>query len=135
MKVVGISAVVSNDNPAAISELWRRFYYEKVSDKIPNKISNDVVSVYTHYQGDHTKPYTVIIGHEVDENNTPVPDGFDGTNINNTNHIKYTVTGKLPDVVIQKWAEIWNSGRERTYIADYDVHHTDGSVDICVEFK
>lgn len=135
MKVIGISAVVSNDNPAAISELWRRFYSEKISDKILGKISNDVISVYTHYQGDHTKPYTAIIGHAVYENERSLPDGCDFVNINNTRHTKYTVTGKLPDVVIQKWTEIWNSGRERTHIADYDVHHDNGSVDIYVEFK
>lgn len=134
MKILGISAVVSNDNPAAISELWHRFYTEKVSDKIPRKISYDVVSVYTHYQGDHTKPYSVILGYEVGENEDILPDGLKLVSINNENHTRYTVTGKLPDVVIQKWTEIWNSGRKRAYIADYDIHHADGSVDIHVQF-
>lgn len=134
MKVIGISSVVSNDNPEAIAELWRRFYTEKISDKIHEKTSNGIISVYTHYQGDHTKPYTVILGHVVDENDNTIPNGLDHVNINNTD-TKYTVIGKMPDVVAQKWMEIWNSGQKRTYIADYDIHYANGSVDIFVEFK
>jgi predicted transcriptional regulator YdeE len=135
MKVIGISKIVSNANPEDIHELWQRFYSENISEKILNKSSNNIISVYTRYQGDYTKPYTIIIGHEVTEQDFLGVSELDHVEINNTNHTKFVVTGKLPDVVIQKWIEVWDSERERTYIADYDVYHQDGSVTIYVEFS
>lgn len=133
MKVVGISKIVSNVNPEGIGQLWKRFYSENISDKIPNKTSNGVVAVYTRYEGDYTKPYTIIIGHEVAEI-SDVPD-LDSMKIDNAKHTKYAVAGKMPDVVIEKWQEIWSSTKGRAYIADYDIYHPDGNVEIFVEFS
>jgi hypothetical protein len=135
MKIVGISEIVSNDNPKGITSLWDKFYSANIPAQIQNKSSGNVIAVYTRYQGDYTKPYTVIIGHEVDSDDLLYGAQLDYVEINNKNHTKYTVTGKLPEVVVQKWQEIWDSGHKRAYIADYDIYYPDGSVQICVEFS
>jgi predicted transcriptional regulator YdeE len=132
---VGISTIVSNENPEGIATLWDRFYSGNISEHIKNKSSGNVIAVYTRYQGDYTKPYTVIIGHEVNGDDFLYDSQLDCVDINNKNHTKYTVTGKLPEVFVNKWREIWGSGHQRAYISDYDIYYPDGSVEICVEFS
>lgn len=133
MKLSGISKIVSNNDVASISELWKTFYSLDIASLIPNKISDDVIAVYTRYQGDYTQPYTIIIGYQV-SSRTENKD-IDFIEIDNARHETYVVKGKMPDVVIHKWSEIWNSNRKRSYIADYDVYKPDGTVEIHVEYQ
>ena len=135
MRVVGISKIVSNDRPEGIAELWQRFYADTISEQIHNKTSSSVIAVYMRYQGDHTQPYTVLIGHEVTGRDPLDSSVLDEVEIHTANHTKFTVAGKMPDVVIQQWMDIWNSGRKRSYVADYDIYLPDGSVEIYVEFS
>lgn len=133
MKVAGIAKTVSNDQPEDIGALWERFYTENIANKISNKISSNVIAAYTCYQGDHTQPYTMLIGYEVYE----LPqenDEISGIEFDTSQHTKYTVTGEMPTVVIEKWAEIWASDKARAYRTDYDIYQEDGSVDIYVEY-
>lgn len=34
------------------------FYYNNIAQKIPNKINNDVLAVYTNYEGNYLDPYS-----------------------------------------------------------------------------
>ena len=60
-----------------ISNLWNKFLSEKLIVKIPNKISPEIYSVYTDYEGGYTKPYTTILGCKV-ENLDQIPEGMIG---------------------------------------------------------
>lgn len=135
MRVVGISKIVSNANPEGIAALWQRFYADAISEQIHHKTSGSVIAVYTRYQGDHTQPYTVLIGHEVTGRDPLDSSALDEVEIHTASHTKFAVAGKMPDVVIQQWMDIWNSGRKRAYVADYDIYLPDGSVEIYVEFS
>jgi predicted transcriptional regulator YdeE len=58
-KVIGISVRTTNENRQATKDipfLWKKFFEENISSKIPNKLSDDLYCVYTHYEKDHTKP-------------------------------------------------------------------------------
>ena len=59
-KVIGVSVRTTNENGQSandIQALWDKFMSEGVANKIPNKIDGEILSIYTNYESDHTKPY------------------------------------------------------------------------------
>ena len=66
MKVIGISVRTTNENWQSaqdIGALWEQFYTENIFDKIPYKISNDILAIYTDYKSNYQEEYTTIIGY------------------------------------------------------------------------
>ncbi len=66
--VVGITVRTTNEKHKSIKDikdLWNRFYMERMMDKIQHKVSDNIICLYTDYEKDFTKPYTVILGYEV----------------------------------------------------------------------
>lgn len=64
-KVIGISTRTTNkDNQSQedLANLWGRFYGQNMFDKIPNKVSDNTLSIYIDYKSDFTDEYTTIIG-------------------------------------------------------------------------
>ncbi len=62
IKVIGIEARTSNDAASdEIPKLWQKFFSENIKDKIPNKVSSDILSLYTEYESDYTNPYTIVL--------------------------------------------------------------------------
>lgn len=52
IKIIGIEVRTTNENGQALEDLdrlWGRFFSEKIAEKIPNKIRNDIYAVYTNY--------------------------------------------------------------------------------------
>ena len=125
INIIGIAIRTTNENGQAaidIPALWNRFLSEQIASKIPNKLSDDVYSVYTDYELDHTKPYTTIIGCRVsglDE----VPEGLTGKAIAEARYTTFVAKGKLSDqIVYNEWLKIWNAGLPRTFTADFEVY-------------
>lgn len=52
-----------------------RFFKENIPSQIPNKINGDILALYTDYEGDHTKPYSWVLGCEV-SSLEQVPEGL-----------------------------------------------------------
>jgi len=123
--VIGITVKTTNkDQQSAkdIQHLWERFWKENISSKVPNKVSEDIYCVYTEYEGDHTQPYTTVIGYKTTTPDT-IPEGMRGFTIGGGEFIKRTAHGKLADgIVIQEWIKIWQSNIPRAYKADYEVY-------------
>jgi predicted transcriptional regulator YdeE len=77
MSIVGIELRTDNSE-AGIKKLgshWQRFYADQILQHIPNRKNDDIVALYTDYEGNHTKPYSFILGTEVTEANT-APEGM-----------------------------------------------------------
>lgn len=123
--IIGLSVRTTNENEQAakdISELWNKFLSEDIISKIPNKISQDIYSVYTEYEKDHTKPYTTILGCKV-ENIDLVPEGMTGKLFRGGNYTTFTAKGKITEGVVYKaWKEIWEADIARAYTADFEVY-------------
>ncbi|MFA4871215.1 MAG: GyrI-like domain-containing protein [Pedobacter sp.] len=123
--VIGIKVRTSNAEGKAsvdIPALWERFWATDVAAKLPERVSNDIYSIYTEYEGDYTQPYTTLIGYKVD-NLDYIPEGFTGIMIQEGPYLKCTAKGKLSDgVVFDAWTEIWNSKISRAYTADFEVY-------------
>ncbi|MEM7483627.1 MAG: GyrI-like domain-containing protein [Bacteroidota bacterium] len=125
LTIVGIAVRTSNQNGKAqhdIPKLWQQFGQENVSNRVPNKINDTIYAVYTDYEGDHTKPYTLVIGYNVASLNN-IPEDMTVKIIPTSNYKKFTAKGNLTkDAVINTWMEIWNTDLKRTYTADIEVY-------------
>lgn len=123
--VIGITVRTSNAEGQAANDipaLWARFWASDVAAKIPGRVSNDIYSIYTDYEGDYTQPYTTLIGYKV-EHLDDVPDGLTGLMIEESAYLKCTAKGKLSEgIVFNVWTEIWNTEIPRAYTADFEVY-------------
>ncbi|HMI07088.1 MAG TPA: GyrI-like domain-containing protein [Flavobacterium sp.] len=123
--VIGISVRTTNeDNQAAIDipALWNRFISENIQAKIPDKTDDSIYSVYTDYEKDFTKPYTTILGCKVSNLDT-IPEGMIGRTFEKAVYRHFIAKGNLSqDAVYKKWEEIWNSGMDRKYTADFEIY-------------
>ncbi|MEC4113163.1 GyrI-like domain-containing protein [Myroides pelagicus] len=139
--IIGLTVRTSNVNNQAacdIPQLWRRFMQDNLVTEIPNKVSDEVLCMYTDYEGDHTMPYTTLLGCKV-INLDEVPDGMVGKFIPACEYVKFTATGDISkDLVINKWYEIWNTELPRTFTHDFEVYGekaidpTDSTVEIYI---
>ncbi|AFM04163.1 hypothetical protein Fleli_1764 [Bernardetia litoralis DSM 6794] len=123
--VVGISIRTTNKNQQAakdIPALWERFISESITEKIPNKISDDVYCIYTEYESDHTQPYTVILGCKV-KSLEDIPKGMVSKKIATTEYQKFTAKGNLREgIIYDKWLEIWNTDLNRKFTSDFEIY-------------
>jgi predicted transcriptional regulator YdeE len=133
--IVGISTRTTNANGQSsidIGKLWTRFFDEKISDKIQNKISDDIYCLYTDYntinddynQGD----YLCLIGVKVSDNfDTKLLEieKLEKFNINRDYYKEFEAHGKLPDCVANTWIHIWSEKYQRAYNVDFDLYPSD----------
>jgi len=139
--VIGIAVRTTNENGQSgqdIGQLWGKFMSEGISSKIPNKIDENVFSIYTNYEGDHTKPYDTILGCKVSSLND-IPDGMVGQSFDGGTYGKFVSKGDLTKgVVFGTWSEIWNKDLNRVFTADFEIYGekaqnpTDAEVDVLV---
>jgi predicted transcriptional regulator YdeE len=124
-KIIGISIRTINENNKSIediSNLWNKFLSEKIIEKIPNKINQEMYSVYTDYEGDYTKPYTMILGCKV-ESLDQIPKGMVGKEFEGGKYQKIIAKGDITKgIVVQEWLKIWSSDLKRAYTADFEVY-------------
>ncbi len=122
--LIGIAVRTTNQNKKAatdISLLWEKFWKEDILNKIPNRTSdNSIYSLYTNYEGDHTEPYTTLIGCKV-ENLNNIPDGMVGQSFDGGNYIRITAKGDMAEgLIVNEWSKIWSMGLDRSFSADFE---------------
>ena len=125
-KIIGIKTRTKNkDNQAQqdLNNLWGQFFAENISDKIPNKDSNEILAIYTDYKSDFTENYTTIIGIPVSTLDE-IPEGLIGREFQPDNFQKFIVQGEMPNAVVNTWIDIWNRDKElnRKYTYDFEVY-------------
>lgn len=140
-QIIGISVRTTNENGQAkkdIGGLWQKFMSENMQEKIPNIIDETIYAVYTDYEGDHTKPYTTILGYKV-WSLDQIPEGMIGKEIEGATYTKFTAKGDLTNnAVIDEWGKIWNLDLDRTYTSDFEMYGekavdpTNGEADIFI---
>ncbi len=142
--VMGISVKTTNMNGQSsqdIGNLWQEFIADKVMDKIPNKLDNNIYCLYTDYEGDHMTPYLVVLGCKVD-GSCDALDGMTVKKVNGGTFTKFTAKGSLIEgVVYQEWANIWAIEKNRVFDTDFEVYGeksrnpNNAEVDIYVAFQ
>lgn len=127
LNIIGISVRTSNANGQAaqdIPALWNKFMTENTQANIPNKVCENIYAIYTDYEGDHTLPYTTIIGCEV-SNFEQVPEGMTQHIIKGGKYQHHLAKGNMDDgIIINKWKEIWAAEAEtpRAYTSDFEIY-------------
>ncbi len=142
--IIGLSVRTTNKNGQAakdIPDLWHQFISRNMIDKIPNKIDHTLYALYTAYEGDHTQPYTTIIGCKVKHLKT-IPNGLVGQLYSGGNYMKITTKGDLTKgLIINEWTKIWNTNLNRAYTTDFEVYGekaqnpNNAEVDILIALK
>jgi len=125
-KIIGISTRTTNQSNQAqqdLGELWGQFITDNVFANIPNKVSNNIIAIYTDYKSNYTEEYTTIIGVEVSTLDE-IPEGLIGREFGAENFTKFTAKGEMPNAVVNTWIEIWNKDGElnRKYSYDLEVY-------------
>ncbi|MDO5617012.1 MAG: GyrI-like domain-containing protein [Cruoricaptor ignavus] len=125
-KIIGISTRTTNQNNQAqqdLGKLWGQFYTDNVFDKIPNKVSDNILSIYTDYKSDFTDEYTTIIGVPVSTLDE-IPNGLIGREFEADNFDKFVAKGEMPNAVATVWLDIWQKDKElnRKYTYDFEVY-------------
>lgn len=123
--VIGISVRTTNENEQAakdIPALWGKFMSEGIQAKIPNKIDAEVLSIYTNYESDYTKPYDTILGCKVSSLDT-IPEGMVAQSFDESTYLEYVSKGDMNQgVVYNTWLKIWEANIDRKYTADFEVY-------------
>lgn len=123
-QIIGISIRTTNQNNQAatdIAQLWQRFLSENIAAQIPSKVDDTVYSLYTDYEGDHTQPYTAVLGCKV-ESVDVVPDGFTSHTISGGIYSKTSARGNLMEgLVVSHWNAIFEMNLDRTFNSDFEV--------------
>jgi len=123
--IIGLSVRTTNENGQSATDiplLWHRFMSEGIAAKIPNKAAEEIYSVYTDYELDHTRPYTTLLGCRVTDLNH-VPEGMTAKVIEGGEYLELTAKGKLSDnIIFAEWQKIWASDLPRTYQSDFEVY-------------
>lgn len=137
--LIGISLRTDNEKAAHdIPKHWERFYKEQILAQIPKKKSDDVYGLYTDYEGDHTKPYTLIIGCEVDSH-AEAPPGFALKRIPAAAYARFPVSGPFPESIWRAWQKVWQSNLQRSYASDFELYgpsfQKDQSLDLFISVK
>lgn len=125
-KIIGISIESTNEGGKSIEDmgkLWAKFYADRISEKIPNKASEEIYSIFTDYESDYTGKYRVIIGHKVNSLEN-MPNGLVGREFEGGKYIKLIAKGEMPNAIVDTWKKIWedNDKLNRRYTADFEVY-------------
>ena len=125
LNIVGIATRTSNTPGKAdkdIPQLWNKFMMENTLQRIPNKVDDTVYALYTNYEGDHTQPYTVVIGCNVDSFDN-IPEDMTVILIPESKYTQFMAKGDLTkDAVINTWMTIWGTDLNRTYTTDIEIY-------------
>ena len=123
--VIGISVRTTNKNGQAgidIPVLWGKLIGENLIPTIPNVADANIHCVYTDYEGDHTKPYTVLLGMKV-SSLEKIPEGMIGMSFAGGEYKSYNLEGNLEQgLVYNAWLKIWEEPIKRAYTADIEVY-------------
>jgi predicted transcriptional regulator YdeE len=125
-RVIGISLPYKTHNIDGrstddCSYLWEKFFNENYSEKIPDKINNDVIAVYFEYEGGNSNPFSYLVGHRVNID-TPSPPGLQHVDIVAGKYLKVTAQGKMPECLQEAWNDIWQSDLKRTFQYDFEIY-------------
>lgn len=152
IKLIGLTARTNNKNEmnpqtSKIGELMGRYWNQNIAAQISDRKNPGVtLSVYTEYDSNEHGEYTYFVGEEVSSFDN-IPPALQKLTIPAAKYQKFTTSpGKMPEVVINAWQQIWKMsandfGGERAYVADFEIYDqrasdpTNASLDIYIGIK
>ena len=119
-QVVGIGIKTDNDKCLVdIPKLWDKFLSEDILNKITHKINNNILAIYSDYEGDFTKPFFYTIGCEV---SLFEESEFIKKVIPSSDYAVFVAKGEFSKSIKDTWEKIWQSDVKRKYSFDFEVY-------------
>ena len=116
-----------NPSTGKIDSLVQHYWENKIANKILHRANAGLTYIaYTDYESNEHGEYTFLVGEAVSVN-IPQSD-FRILTIPAGTFQKFTTdSGKMPEVIIQTWQNIWKMdatqlGGKRKYFADFEVY-------------
>lgn len=126
-KKFAIGVPIRTSNEHFVQEVplhWEKFYSQNLAKKIPNKLNQELLAVYTDYEKDYTKPFTYIIACEVLDLKK-IPTGMRGLEIHTAQYAVFTAKGPFPQALGETWHGIWKTDLKRSYTTDFEIYRPD----------
>lgn len=121
--IIGITTRTSNATAAQdIPKLWQQFYQTNVAQRIAHKKSDAILALYCDYEKDHTAPYTLIIGCEVDSTDN-IPQDMAVKEIPASTYVVFKNYGPFPEELVKTWHMIWQAPLDRSYTGDFELYN------------
>jgi predicted transcriptional regulator YdeE len=126
IKMMGISLRTRYQDPTVgpdIENFWRKFYTEKIFDKIPHKAQpSRIIALYTDY--DKLGNCTLILGAQVQQYDLEtMPNGMIFKTIPAAHYALFSDEGELAQVVPALWKTIWEDRKlQRTFSHDFELY-------------
>ena len=106
---------------AECPQLWEKFLSSGLQQMFPGK---EYYGLYCDYEGDHTKPYTLMAGFKV-EDDFQVPEGMVKRVVPAATYKTYMAEGAFPQKLIETWHTIWQAPIARTFAYDFEIYQPD----------
>ena len=129
--VAGYSARTNNaaevSGDGKIRSMWQQWFEENLGTKIPNRVDNDVLAVYSDYASDENDDYTYTLGARVSSVND-LPPGLTYRKIIAGRYTVFTTEdGPVTQVMRAEWQKIWTTpptvlGGKRAFVTDFEVY-------------
>ena len=138
--VIGIGARTTNaremSGQGAIGALWGRLMRDAFLERIPNRVDDRIIAVYSDYEDDKDGEYSYLLGAKIHAA-AHVPDGMASRQVGAGAYAMFTAKGKpAAEMVIDIWKEIWSLEArgvlKRAYQTDFEVYSPDLRVEVYV---
>ncbi len=140
--VIGIEARTTNQREmsgqGAIGALWGRLTQDELLERIPNRMDDRIVAVYSNYENDRDGEYSYLLGAKV-RTAERVPDGMISRQVVPGEYAMFSAKGgPAVEMVVGIWKKIWaletDKKLERAYQTDFEVYSPDALMDVYVGF-
>jgi predicted transcriptional regulator YdeE len=144
IQIVGLELRTTNERAfEEIPKHWAAFFGAGGLATIPERMSDEVYAVYTNFEHpgvDNRGVYSLIIGAQVENaallSSEKTSTQMTRTTIAPARRAVYSVQPGHPELVGEKWREIWNSNDgEKSYVCDYERYQANGEIDIFVGIR
>jgi len=142
--IAGIAVRTTNEGGKAmkdIPQLWNTFMVKDIKSKIPSEVDETIYALYTDYEGDHTQPYTLVIGYAVRSSDN-IPKDLTIKSVPKSSYVKFTAKGDLTKMAVYEcWEKIWKTDLKRAFTTDIEVYGekasnpTDGEAEIWIAIE
>lgn len=133
--IVGLSARTGNTQPdmsAVIGGLWQKFFGEGLMEKLPGRVNEHTIGLYSDYEEGVNGKYDITVGCEV-ETAAHIPQNMTVKTIPGGHYARFVICGDMVQAVAKAWEEIWAMDLARTWSADFEEYvscNEDGTCEI-----
>lgn len=120
--LIGLATQLPRGNsPEEMGVLWQKFLQENIWAEIPHKDGNEIICLYTDYEGGYDAPMTAILGAKV-STIKDIPEHLVARKVTTATYARFVGKGAIPEVVGQTWHAIWKSDLEPAFTNSFEVY-------------